>query len=145
MIHQESSLSKFSITLLAVVIVVSLDVFVQLEGCRELEFTLRTFVLLVAGLFIRIDFTRSVCRLLTGSICCTGTTGVLHAVMYDTLAGVVVDQIDLVVAELFLAADAADREVVAVELSVTGEGGVTVDTPGLVDRVRGGGGKLCTL
>ena len=57
MIHQEPSLGKLSLTLLAVVVVVSLDVFVQLKCRGELQLTLRTFVFLALP------------RLLTGINC----------------------------------------------------------------------------
>ena len=53
-IHQESSLCKFSVALLAVVVVVTLDVLVQLESCGELMLTLRTFVFLPLSLARRL-------------------------------------------------------------------------------------------
>ena len=71
-------------------------------------------------------------------------SGMFDSVVEDGLAGVVVDHVDIVVAELLPAADAADRQVVAGELSMRGEGGVAadaslVDWVGVVRGVGGGG------
>ena len=46
MIHQEPPLGKLGLALLTVVVVVSLDVFVQLKCRGELKLTLGTFVFL---------------------------------------------------------------------------------------------------
>ena len=65
--------------------------------------------------------------------------------MNDSLAGVIVDQVDLVVTEFLPAPNTTDGEVVTVELSVRGECGVTVEAP-LVDGIGsvcvGGGGDV---
>ena len=80
-------------------------------------------------------------RLLSGTNCrrmldwlsntTAGKVFIFDSVLADPLTRLTVAEIDLMVTELLLTAETADRQVVTGELSVTGEGGVTVDTPGV--------------
>ena len=88
--------------------------------------TLRTFVFLP--------------RLLSGTNCrrmlawlrkTAGKVFIFDSVLADPFTRLTVAEIDLLVTELLLTAETADRQVVTGELSVTGEGGVTVDTAGV--------------
>ena len=125
MIHQEPPLGKLGLALLAVVVVVSLDVFVQLKCRGELKLTLRTFVFLALSL----------AWLLRGMLARLSHTGgqvlIFVSVLTEPFTRLTVAEIDLLVTELLLTAETADRQVVAGEVSVRGEGGVTVDTAGV--------------
>ena len=59
-----------------------------------------------------------------------GNVFIFDSILTDPLTRLTVAEVDLLVTELLLAAETADRQVVAGELSMTGEGGVTVQTPG---------------